>query len=685
MLMSAAPTTDRFLFVLRVLAALMVIGVPAEAHIVRIEITSRESPAFEGRSFGQVGPYEKLRGKAYGEIDPADPRNALITDIRLAPRNAEGKVEYSMDVFILKPVDMSRGNRRLFIDVNNRGSMRWDTFNAGRNVNDPKSAADAGNGFLMNLGYTIVANGWDAGADAGGNRLTITVPVVKNPDGSSITGPSYEYISFNDTKQLRYRLAYAAASLDTSKATLTVRAHLDDAPTTIPASGWEFADEKSIRLLPAGTPFKQGDIYEFVYTAKDPVVAALGLAATRDFVSFLRHAPKDNAGNANPLTGGIQYAYSFTFSQPARYINDYQTLGFNEDEDGRQVIDGVFNWIGGASGGNINYRFAQTGRTERNRQNHLYPEAVFPFAYPVLKDHLSGRTDGRGRRCAVSKTCPKAFEVNSANEYWVKASSLLHTDTNGNDLPDPPNVRFYLLSGLQHATGNNSSRGICQQFTNGTNAEPVLRALLVALDDWVSRGIEPPPSAVPKKSDGTAVFAMPRPGHQTGVVPREALGWPSIPGVTYNGLITTRYFLDFGPKFDKEGIVSHLPPSLDRRPSYAHFVSRVDADGNELAGIRLPEVAAPTGTTTGWALRRAEYGENDGCEAAGQYIPFKATETERAAAGDPRRSLEARYKTHEGYVQAVTAAARELEKRHLLLGDDVDRYIEDAKASPVLR
>jgi hypothetical protein len=275
--------------------------------------------------------------------------------------------------------------------------------------------------------------------------------------------------------------------------------------------------------------------------------------------------------------------------------------------------------------------------------------------------------------------------VNSANEYWVKAGSLLHTDTKGNDLPDPPNVRFYLLSGLQHATGNFNSRGICQQLTNGVDAAPALRALLVALDEWVSKGVQPPPSAVPRKSDGTATFVVPRPGHQTGVVPREALGWPAIPGVTYTGLVTTRYFLDFGPKFDKEGIVSRLPPSLDGRPAYSHFVSRVDEDGNEIAGIRLPAVVAPTGTTTGWALRRTEFGENDGCEAAGQYIPFRGTRAERAAAGDPRRSLEERYQTHEGYVQAVATAATELEKRRLLLREDVARYINDAKASSVLK
>jgi hypothetical protein len=673
---------------LALVTGLVLTGPIAEARIVKIEITSKESPALEGRTFGNVGSYELLRGRAYGEVDPADPRNAVIVDIQLAPRNANGKVAYSMDIFILKPIDPSKGSRRLFVDINNRGTMRWDRMNAGSNVNNPTKASDAGTGFLMNLGHSIVSNGWDIEVTPEETKRThalgISVPVAKNPDGSSITGPSYEYITFNNAKGMRYELAYPAATLDQTKATLTTRARLDDKPTTIPASGWEYVDAKTIRLLPAGTPFKAADVYEFTYTAKDPLVAGLGLAATRDFVSFLRHAAADDSGTPNPLAGGIEKTLSFTVSQPARYVNDFQTLGFNQDESGRKVLDGVLNWIGGGSTGNINYRFAQTGRTERNRQNHLYPEGVFPFAYPVLRDDLSGRTGGRIQRCTASKTCPNVFEVNSANEYWVKASSLLHTDTRGNDLPDPPNVRFYLLSGMQHGTGNYESRGICQQFTNGNNAEPTLRALLVAMDQWVTSGTQPPPSAVPRRSDKTAAMAVARPGFQTGIVPQEALGWPTIPGVTYTGLITTRYFLDFGPMFASKGIMSLFPPSLDKRPTYPIFVSRVDEDGNEVAGVRTPAVEAPISTTTGWALRRAEFGENEGCEGAGQHIPFKTTKAERTAAGDPRLSLEERYTNHEGYVQAVTKSAQGLEKRRFLLSEDVKMYIEQARTSKVL-
>jgi hypothetical protein len=589
-----------------------------------------------------------------------------------------------MDVFILKPVDLKRGSHKLILDFNNRGLMRIGSLNDVALSNNPTRAADAGVGFVMDRGYTIAANGWDFDARSNNDGMLISVPVAKNADGSSITGPSYEYINFDNDKAVRYRLTYPAASLEKSSAKLTVRARLDDPPAVVPASGWEYVDERAIRLLPAGTPFKQSHVYEFTYTAKDPAVAALGLAATRDFVSFLRHVAADDFGNANPLAGDVQHTFSFSVSQPSRTLNDFETLGFNEDERGARVIDGMLKWTGGGSGDQVNYRFGQTNRTERNRQDHLFPEAVFPFTYAVLTDQLTGKSGGRSARCMASNTCAKIFDANSSNEYWVKAASLLHTDTSGKDVKDPADVRFYLMSGLSHGVGDATSRGACRQFLNPTSPYPALRALLVALDQWVSKGVEPPPSEVPRRADNTAAMAVPRPGHQTGIVPKEALGWPHIPGVAYNGLITTRYHLDFGPMFDK-GIVSNYPPSLEGRGSYPIFVSKVDEDGNEAAGIRLPAVEAPIATTTGWALRRSGFGENDGCEANGQHVPFMSSKAERLAAGDPRLSLEERYRDHEGYVAAVAQAARRLAERRFLLEADVKRYIEHAQASSVLR
>ena len=650
----------------------------AEARITRVEFdpARSQSPTFGGLSFGDVGQYEKLRGTAWGELDPNDPRNKVITDLHLAPRNGAGMVEYSMEVFVLKPINLANGNRRVLLDFNNRGEMRLGRLNQTELTNDPATAAHAGDGFVMRQGYAIVGNGWDFGATAF-EDMKISVPTL-----SAITGPSYEYIVFDNANGSSFTLTFPAASTDKSLAKLTVRDRLDDEPTTLLQSDWEYtsAAGTAIRLLPLGTRFRQSAVYEFTYTAKDPKVSGIGLAATRDWITFLRTA---SAAAGNPLAGHVQHTYSYSISQPSRTLNDFQYLGFNEGEDGRRVLDGILSHTGGGSGDQVNYRFGQAGRTERNRQNHLYPEGVFPFAHQVMTDHLSGKTGGRGERCMATDTCPLRFEVNSANEYWVKAGSLLHTDTHGKDLKDPDNVRYYLVSGTSHGVGNITNRSTCQQFTNAVSPYRLHRALLVALDEWVSNGTTPPKSEIPRHADNTAA-AVARPGFQTGVVPQAELGWPNIPGVTYNGLITTRYFLDFGPELDSKGLIQNYPPSLENRPAYPIFVSKVDKDGNEIAGVRLPEVEAPVATTTGWALRRAGFSENEGCEANGQHIPFKTTKAERLAVGDPRLSLEERYKDHDGYVKAVTKAAQKLEKQRFLLPADVQRYIEAAQASNVL-
>ena len=630
-------------------------------------------------SFGSVGQYEKLRGSAYGEIDPTDPRNAVITDLEYAPVNALGMVEYSTDIFILKPVDLERGNRRLIFDFNNRGQMRTGLLNDALLTNDPSTAKDAGTGFVMNLGYSIASCGWDFCAREF-DEMKIDVPVATD-DAKTITGPAYEYIVFDNNATIESQLVYSAASLDKSQAQLTIRELLDDEPVVVPDDAWDYCspDGSAINLLPVGTPFRQSWIYEFKYTAKDPVVAGVGLAAVRDFVSFLRNSSTENG---NPLSGYVDHTFSHSISQPSRLLNDFQRLGFNGDINDKCVLDGILSVTGAGSGDQVNFRFARTDTTERNRQNHLYPEGVFPFAHQVLTDHMTGKTSGRDERDLANDTCAKRFDINTSSEYWVKACSLLHTDTLGNDLPDPDNVRFYMVSGASHRVGDVTKRYGGQQFTNAVDPVPTERALLLALDAWVSNGTMPPSSRVPRASEG-AVFAVPQTGSQTGIVPQAELGWPTIPEVTYTGLITTRYLLDFGEGFEA-GIVTNIPPSVIGRPTYPNFVSKVDADGNEISGIRLPEVAAPIATTTGWALRRVGFGGDDGNEAEGQHIPFKATRAERIEAGDPRLSLEERYTDHSGYVVEVTKAAKKLESEGFLLSADVQKYIERAEKSDVL-
>ena len=646
-------------------AAILAFASTADAGVTKIQIISR-GPAFGGYSFPNVGTYERIIGKGFGEIGPADRHNNAIVDISLAPRNARGKVEYSFDFYILKPTDLSKGNHKVFYEPPNRGNKQFGNFNRSRGGNDPATANDPAGSFLAPQGYTMVWSGWDfgAGTDNSDLNLTITLPIAKNADGSSITGPAYEYIV---NPGASYALNYAAATLDQTKATLTHRVHLDDEPQIIPASGWEYMDGgNAIRLLPAGTSFIPNDIYEFSYTAKDPTVNGIGFAAVRDFNSFLRYATEDGAGNRNPLAGDVTRIYTFTNSQPGRMLNDFRTLGFNEDENGKIVFDGMLQWIAAGDGINMNYRFSQPARTERNRQDQLYVEGVFPFANQRTKDPITGKAAGRYDKCTKTKTCPLGMEVYSANEYWVKAASLFTTDPSGTaDLPDHPMARDYFISSEQHGTGNAAAKGICQQLQNPLDSAPVLRALFVAMDEWSMKGIAPPPSAIPRLADGTLV------------PPLSGVGFPKIPGVTYTGLMSTRYLLNYGADFYSTGIMAINPPAVTspifnnpkNGPIYRTYVPKTDADGNDVAGVRLADVTVPLATYTGWALRSGPQA-NDGCEGAGQYIPFAKTKAERMNSGDPRLSIEERYASLTAYSAAVEKAVDEMIAKRLMLPED---------------
>jgi hypothetical protein len=657
-----------------------------------------QTPTFAGTVFGSVGTYDKIRGTATGSLDPKDPKNAVITDIALAPKDANGLVSYNMDFYILKPTNLANGNHKVFFELPNRGSKQYAPLNLSGGGNDPTTAADAGTAFLQNQGYTIVWGGWEPTVSRANNSMGVTLPVAVNADGSTITGPVYQYIENDNATTTSATLAYATNSLDNTLdpvAKLTFKQHLTDAPTLIPLSGWSWTSATTIALTPVGTtptPFTQSAIYELIYTAKNPFVAGIGLAAIRDLASFLRNATADTAGTPNPLAGDVQRIITFGSSQPARTMNDIIWLGFNQDLNGKQVFDGVFNWVSAGDGVGINYRFEQSGMTERNRQQHFYPEAVFPFAFTTTTDTLSAKTDGKFARCATTNTCPKVMNIDSANEYWVKAGSLLHTDSTANDLPDTPNFRTYLISGSQHAgPGAANSLGVCAQFVNSTDQFPALRALFVDLDEWID-GTAPPPSMVPRRSDGTAVFAATTVNSPLGIgaVSQTALGFPTIPGVTFTGLVTVHNLFNWGPQFD-EGIISVLPPASTGKV-YPNFVSKVDVDGNELAGIRLPPVTVPVATTAGWGLRATAFGGPDGCESSGTLIPFAPNAAARvlATGTDPRLSLDERYGPstpapgpgsvgHNAYVAAVAAAATALQQQRLLLSFDVQTYITNAQ------
>jgi hypothetical protein len=665
-----------------------VVNPPPPTGIVTLSITPTtaasapsESPTFDGTSFGTVGTYEKIRGTATGKLDPKNPQNSLITDIALAPTDANGLVTYNMDFYILKPTNLRQGNHKIFFELPNRGGKQFGMFNGSSGGNDPMTAADAGTAFLMNQGYTIVWGGWEPTASRANNSMGITVPVAVNPDGSTITGPVYEYIEFDNAITKSYITTYPTNTPDTTQATLTVKAHLTDTPTLIPPTGWTWTSPTSIALLPAGTAFQQSAIYELVFTARNPLVAGIGFAAIRDLVSFLRNSVTDvTSGTVNPVAGEINRVTSWTLSQPSRTMNDFIWLGFNQDLQGKPVFDGTFNWVGAGDGVALNFRFEQSGMTERNRQDKFYPEANFPFSYTTTTDPFTGATDGRDIRCTATKTCPKIMNIDSANEYWVKSGSTLHTDGHANDVADPTNVRNYLIAGTQHASPGspNSLNVICAQFVNSTDQNPALRALFTDLDQWLD-GTAPPADMVPSLDGGTGIAIQTDAfsGLAIGTVPQSALGFPTIPGVLYTGLATVRNLWNWGPQFS-QGILTIVPPQATG-DVYPSFVSKVDVDGNEIAGIRLPPVAAPVATTTGWNLRATAYGGPDGCESNGSLIPFAPDQATRTAIGDSRLSLTERYGTHAAYVTAVTAAANALASQRLLLPADVQKYISTAQ------
>ncbi len=504
------------------------------ARVTQINITSA-APAFGGASFGSVGSYEVITGTFTDEVDPDDPHNAVIVDIGLGPKNADGTVSFSADFQIIKPKSLANSAHRVIYDLPNRGNPgALGTLNGSSPVNTavPPSSGAAGNGFLMNMGWSIVEVGWDLSAPQGKVGFGITLPVAKHRNGTSITGPALEELVVDQTATAAtLPLTYPAASSDQSQASLTVRENYADKPTTIPSSGWAYTDSTLTAVkLTSGAfgdakSFGPTALYEFSYIAKDPLIVGLGFAAIRDLATFLRHAKTDDHGVANPLAGDVEYIYTICSSQPCRTTRDFVLWGFNDadipegahrhnwgDRDWwdhfwlrpphhEKAVDGMLNYIGGGNGIYMNYRFAQPTRTHRQRIARWFPEFQFPFANLTIFDPVTHRIDGRLARCEETDTCPNIFEANSENEFWAKGGSMLVTDGQGHDLDlsRTPNVRYYLLSGFQHGTGNSTMTGICRQLGNPLSSAPVERALLVDLDQWRNRAKDSRTSRTPKQ------------------------------------------------------------------------------------------------------------------------------------------------------------------------------------------
>ncbi|MEJ1976304.1 MAG: alpha/beta hydrolase domain-containing protein [Acetobacteraceae bacterium] len=630
-------------------AALCLLPALAAARVTALDIIAQEDFA-GGASFGAAGSYTRIRAVAHGELDPADPANAVILDLDRAPRTAAGMVAYDADVFILRPKDPAKASGVMLYDVPNRGNkfaLSWldDAPDSG-SANDPRTLQDAGNGFTFRRGYSMVWSGWQPEA-AAPNSLSIRVPVALD-HGKPITRRiRFEMVAGTRGPETvrSVALPYPVATPDTAR--LTVRARQADPETEVPRTGWAFDKAGAVHLLPEGTAFPPRQIFELTYEATAPTVDGIGMAAVRDVVAYLRRQPA--------VAGPVQHTLGFGVSLSGRFLRNFIELGMNRDEAGQRVFDGVLPHIGGAGKVFDNFEFAMPGRTATQHEDRFYPENWFPFADFAATDPMTGQT---ARLPRGDGSDPLILQTNTSTEYWQKGASLIHTDpADGADRALPPGSRAYLVAGTQHGghAGSGTAPGPCANPRNPHSAGPALRALLVALEQWVVDGVKPPDSRVPRRADGTGVDPA-------------AVHLPALPGVTW-----TPGANPIGPPVDWTN-----PPATVTR-AYPALVSAIDADGNEVAGIRLPDIAVPLGTYTGTNVYR-DY-PTEMCDRDGTFIPFARDAAERARTGDPRPSLQERYGSREAYVARVRAAAQALVADRLLLAEDADAAVRAAAAT----
>ncbi len=651
--------------------------------VIRLDI-HRRTPFAGGASFGEAGAYERLDGRMTFAADPAHAANRSIVDLDRAARDATGRVQFAADFCLLQPTDAARGNGRLLFEVLNRGRKL-----APRMLNDapsedlPTAAIDPGDGFLLRRGWTMAWCGWQWDVIASDALMGLDAPAayeaVPGQPGATreIEGPISVWWQPNAPARAllladRVHQPYPAARHDDPDAMLLVRDWLDGPASVVPRERWRFARHEGGVPVPDDTylwldgGFVPGKVYEAVYrTRRCPVVGA-GLLAVRDCVAFLR------AGNApeNPCAGRITHAYGFGASQSGRFLREFLYLGLNRDESGQQVFDGLLIHIAGARRGEFNHRYAQPSQQHTPGFGHLPP-----FADDPQTDPLTGTTDGLLNRQRALGGVPKIFATNTAAEYWRGDCSLIHTDLAGNDITPPPEVRAYHFAGAQHGPGtlplgnagtNDGARGAHPYGI--VDYVPLLRAALVNLDRWASADEEPPACRVPRVADGTAVPM------------RVALEtFAAFPGVTvpHGDVLPNIRRLDLGPDVARG---SGRYPAVRAEP-YPVFVAAVDADGNERAGVHLPDLTVPVATGMGWNPRHPETG------GAGQIIPmqgstfpFAATAAARVQAGDSRPSIAERYTSRDAYLARVRAAAEELVVQGYVLADDLPLLLAHAAA-----
>ena len=651
-------------------------------------------PFANGMSFGSVGPYEMIKGSACIGVDPNLEFNSLVTDIKKAPINQNGSVDVVADLYILKPTNISGGNRRILFEFVNRGNKRaLQCFSDAPGNNAPIDYVDSGNGFLMRRGYTIVWIGWQGDLPADDELLSVDVPVATD-NGNTITGRiSSEFIfeddglhsvntGFLSLGALGTASGYASVTLDNEDSTLTRRRLSSDKPIIIPSDEWSFAKEENtddeLSVVASNSDvylssgFEPGWIYELTYTAKDPKVLGLGYVAVRDLVSFFKHGEVDSLGNSNPLRDnerGIEKAYCFGRSQAGRVIRDFIYQGFNADFEDLPVFDGALVHVAGAGRICLNHRFAQPSRTASMQfEEHAHYSDRFPFSYAESQDHLTGSIDSILKRPA---TDPLVMQTDSSDEYWQRHASLVCTDTRGRDLELPEGVRLYLWSSSQHfaiAPDGQKQIHFAKNPPNQLLTSTLFRSLLDHMDRWSTVGASPPPSKMPRVADGTLVSGE-----------EWKRQFPTIPGFAIPSGPNYLELYDYGPDADC-GYITVVPPlQITPLQEYTILVPSVDQDGNDIPGIRVAQVQAPLGTHAGWNIRREGFGEGEMAVFYGSSLSF-AKDTESAAkCGDPRTPIADRYIDENDYINYVKAAIENLKREGFLLDEDEESVVENSK------
>ena len=638
-----------------------------------VEVSGRDT-VLNGKPFGLAGSYERIAGTIRYAVDPDNPANRIITDIALAPRNSDGEVEFSAPFFMLKPADMGRANGAVLYEVSNRGRKSMlSFFNLAAGSVDPREEKHFGDGFLMDEGYTLLWLGWQFDPPLNPDLLRLETPIATR-DGKSIRGLVRSDFVVSDrtsTHSLadRSHVPYLAADPAAAENVLTVRDAADGQRQAIPRDRWKFARMENGKPVPdMGTVWLDGGfeanrIYEVVYVSENPPLVGLGPTAVRDAVSHLKYDGSESLGIPNDA---IDRAISFGISQSGRFLRTFLYYGFNEDEKGRIAFDGVMSHVAGGGRGSFNHRFAQPSRDAHPYMNFLHPTDIFPFTDKAQRDPETGRTDGILTHKLDRKFWPKIFYTNSSYEYWGRAASLIHTDIDGSrDIEHFDNVRAFLFSSTQHGPSS-FPPGITlgQQKANPLDFRWAMRALLHAMSRWTADGTEPPGSRHPRIADSTLVHP-------------EKLGFPEIPGVSTSTRVHRAYRVDYGPRFVAEGVVTREPPAVGK--PFPMLVPSIDSDGNDVPGVRMPELQAPLATYTGWNLFNARSGPTHEISSmVGSYIPFPRTRAEREATKDPRPSIEERYTSRAEYLGRVAEAGLALIGEGLVLERDLPAIVHNA-------